>query len=54
MPSAAFRHIRDLFRPRSMFFSPIILAALDDLGSDLLAFLNENILLQLGLCRMLS
>ena len=54
MPSAAFRHIRDLFRPPSMFFSPMIFAALDDLGIDLLEFLKENILLQLGLCRMIS
>ena len=32
-----------------MVFSPIILAVFDDLGSDLLFFLRENILLQLGL-----
>ena len=52
MPSAAFRHNRDLFRLPSILFSPMILAALDDLGSDLLVFLKEKILLQLGLCRM--
>ena len=54
MPSAAFRHIRDLFRPPIIVFSLIILAALDDLGSDLLAFLKEKILRQLGLWCMLS
>ena len=32
----------------------MILAALDDLGNDLLKFLKGNTLLQLGLCRMLS
>ena len=52
MPSAALRHIRDLFLPLRIFFSPMILAALDDLRSDL--FLKENILLQPGLCRVLS
>ena len=52
MPSAALRHIRDLFLPLRISFSSMILAALDNLGSDL--FLTENILLQLGLCRMLS
>ena len=54
MQSAAFRHIRDLFRPPSMIFSPVILAGLDDLGNDLLLLLKENILLQLGLWSMLS
>ena len=54
MPSAAFRHIRDLFRPPIIVFSLIILAALDDLGSDLLGLLKENILRQVGLWCMLS
>ena len=35
-----------------MVFSPIILAVFDDLGSDLL-FFRENILLQLGLGRIM-
>ena len=52
MPSAALKHIRDLFLPLRIFFSLMILAALDDLRSDL--FLKENILLQPGLCRILS
>ena len=36
-----------------MVFSPIILAVFEDLGSDLLVFLRESILLQLGLGRIM-
>lgn len=52
IPNAAFRHIRDLFRPPSMVLSPIILAALDDLGGRFLVFLEEKIFLQLDLCNI--
>lgn len=36
-----------------MFFSPIILAAFDDLGSGLVVFLREKIVLQLRLGRIM-
>ena len=36
-----------------MVFSPIILVAFDDLRSELLVFFRENILLQLGLGRIM-